>query len=1152
MSCRSIALSVLCIVFVLVRMSQASVVGLWQFNDASGNVTDSSGNGNVGTLVGSNATLSASKPGFGNALTLTADQTNYAYAQIPGNYSLQIGLTAGSPWSVTAWAKENSDGFGLFYTTYGEILSQKDPAVPIYGLEYQSGTNGDEEYYMWDGNNTNLQISTGVTPTLDVWNHFAWVYNGSDYIFYLNGVEKYRKTVGSISLNYAGYTGALEIGANITKAASRNWDGQIDDVAVFNQALSPSDVSTVMGGSFAPYISPLTPPTSTSWNTNTFGLWTNASNWTPITQPSKGTIAIFGNATTKPTTVVADTAVTTAGIQFNHTQPYAIAGNGSITIDTNSGNGSISVLNAGASVTDELQLPINLAKDTNVSAAAGTILEFDSQLNLNGHALNVSGGGRVNINNDSTAGTAGSVVNTGLLGGAGTIKGSLTNNAGAKIAIDIAGTGPYGVQGLTVTGAAALAGSLNISLLNGFTPASGNTFTVLTAASVTNNGLTLTGSSAGFSLSVVGGTNLVLTYTSAGVLGDYNGDGVVDAADYTVWRDHLGQTFALPNRSPSNTGPISTADYTYWKSRFGASSGSGASSEGSVPEPTTLLLVTLAGCLFAGRKAARLAGCVLLASIFALFVRSANATVLTFDADISNTADANPPPADGTVYGPWGNGSTVVQEYGDRVASASQLNVPTAQFGNPPYWYNFYYGNNGEGYTPNVLVANQVVIGATNNTATRSWVSAGNLSTVAYPASQQTGPVKWYWMFTADSGYSVTLDSLDLVRFTGTPVLPATVSVYSGNDPANLGTQLFTTGQLSVSDVAQTISPEVTAQSLTLEFSFPGGANDPVYNYAADNIVFHQPGPPVLTASWALNGSGIWGKGANWSPLTVLNGTDKTAVFGNVTTSASTVVLDSNYTVKKLQFNHTLTYNLAGTGVLTLQADSGNSSIEVLNAGGSVTHLISTNTVLGSNTDVSVAAGTTLEFDNRLHLGSFNLSKTGSGTLKINNVVESTGGAVIGGAGAIGGSGTLQGDLVNTGATISPGNSPGMFTVGGNYYQSSAGNMHMELGGLTRGIDYDVLKVDGSMALDGGTLQVVFVNHFAPRIGDTFDIFDFGSASGHFSKFDLPSGYTWDTSRLLVDGTLKVSGVVPEPTTLALAIVALASCIVNRRSTSVP
>ena len=102
-----------------------------------------------------------------------------------------------------------------------------------------------------------------------------------------------------------------------------------------------------------------------------------------------------------------------------------------------------------------------------------------------------------------------------------------------------------------------------------------------------------------FSYGIVGTSRLmsgVVTYVgTAGVTGDYNGNGVVDAADYVVWRDHLGQVFALQNRDPANgSGAISAADYSSWRSHFGASgSGAGVALSGSVPEPNTSLLMLL-------------------------------------------------------------------------------------------------------------------------------------------------------------------------------------------------------------------------------------------------------------------------------------------------------------------------------------------------------------------------------------------------------------------------------------------------------------------------------------------------------------------------------------------------------------------------------
>lgn len=70
------------------------------------------------------------------------------------------------------------------------------------------------------------------------------------------------------------------------------------------------------------------------------------------------------------------------------------------------------------------------------------------------------------------------------------------------------------------------------------------------------------------------GSQMVLnSSTGAAATGDYNNNGKVDAADYTTWRDHLNQSFALPNRAVANTGPVSAADYTTWKTNFGQTGG---------------------------------------------------------------------------------------------------------------------------------------------------------------------------------------------------------------------------------------------------------------------------------------------------------------------------------------------------------------------------------------------------------------------------------------------------------------------------------------------------------------------------------------------------------------------------------------------------
>ena len=79
-----------------------------------------------------------------------------------------------------------------------------------------------------------------------------------------------------------------------------------------------------------------------------------------------------------------------------------------------------------------------------------------------------------------------------------------------------------------------------------------------------------------------------------GVPGDYNDDGTVDAADYTVFRDNLGQNVTLPNENPAAATPgvVDLEDYTFWANNFGEPTAPASSA--SVPEPGALVLGLMA------------------------------------------------------------------------------------------------------------------------------------------------------------------------------------------------------------------------------------------------------------------------------------------------------------------------------------------------------------------------------------------------------------------------------------------------------------------------------------------------------------------------------------------------------------------------------
>jgi autotransporter-associated beta strand protein len=162
--------------------------------------------------------------------------------------------------------------------------------------------------------------------------------------------------------------------------------------------------------------------------------------------------------------------------------------------------------------------------------------------------------------------------------------GALDLLAGSILDIELGGT----TQGsqydqLTTTGALILAGTLRVSLANGFTPGAGLPFDILNWGS-------LAGVFSSISLPNLAElswdtsqlyTTGTLIVVSAQLPGDFNFDGSVDAADYIVWRKGLGTTYTLD-------------DYNDWQANFGATLGTGAATlplSSAIPEPTSALLV---------------------------------------------------------------------------------------------------------------------------------------------------------------------------------------------------------------------------------------------------------------------------------------------------------------------------------------------------------------------------------------------------------------------------------------------------------------------------------------------------------------------------------------------------------------------------------
>jgi CubicO group peptidase (beta-lactamase class C family) len=76
--------------------------------------------------------------------------------------------------------------------------------------------------------------------------------------------------------------------------------------------------------------------------------------------------------------------------------------------------------------------------------------------------------------------------------------------------------------------------------------------------------------------------------------GDFNSDGEVDLADYTVWRNHLGAASeTVLNGAGDGLNGVDVGDYRLWKGNFGQAQGAASVDAVEVPEPASVLFLLL-------------------------------------------------------------------------------------------------------------------------------------------------------------------------------------------------------------------------------------------------------------------------------------------------------------------------------------------------------------------------------------------------------------------------------------------------------------------------------------------------------------------------------------------------------------------------------
>jgi hypothetical protein len=223
---------------VAVNPSSSAIDGLvaaWLFDTGSGNTAiDSSGNGHDGELIG-NATWEQNGK-FGSALSCDGTE---AYVLVPDHEDFEFD----GDFSIACWFQNSvtpSDHSALATKGYDKPSDAGGDARPWYLVYFL--TSGTVDLYLRDAAGTNSRVS-GTTPVNDgQWHHVVAMKAGSEVKIYIDGKED--ASAAATDATYGENDQPLAFMVHFHR-----WiNGLMDEVAVFDKALSEAEIAAIMGG----------------------------------------------------------------------------------------------------------------------------------------------------------------------------------------------------------------------------------------------------------------------------------------------------------------------------------------------------------------------------------------------------------------------------------------------------------------------------------------------------------------------------------------------------------------------------------------------------------------------------------------------------------------------------------------------------------------------------------------------------------------------------------------------------------------------------------------------------------------------------------------------------------------------------------------